>query len=355
MNCPYCNQDIGEDSGATFCPKCGHKFIRCSTCGDIITRPIKFCPKDGTKIPENQLGEFPTAEEVDVGMNIEETTVKSPHENKKNKVDAKPRKSSSESSESNKKRMILIGIIITLGLLILGTGSYFLTNSLLGKDRQDTQIADESTDDSQTMVGDVQYSANKPAVAEEAPSNTAEQPKEEISNDVTFESQEKDLTKISAKVTKATSSAYSSLRKVRISEAYSSSVVTDNGPMYNNEASQMVDGDETSSWQEGAQGDGIGENVYFTFNQEYKVKYITFKMGNWRDKERYNKNNRPKEISLELGGQEYKLAFPDGKKEYMVEFSDSLPASDLYLEIRSVYKGSEWDDTCISEMTVYAE
>ncbi|MGN0315923.1 MAG: S8 family serine peptidase [Fusicatenibacter sp.] len=51
MKCIHCGENIKDD--AKFCSKCGQKIPRCPECGFLITkRTIRYCPKDGTPIPE---------------------------------------------------------------------------------------------------------------------------------------------------------------------------------------------------------------------------------------------------------------------------------------------------------------
>lgn len=59
---------------------------------------------------------------------------------------------------------------------------------------------------------------------------------------------------------------------------------------------------------------------------------------------------------MKVGKQEFTLDFPNGKKEYMVAFSKPINAKNISLEIKSTYPGTmtrDWQDCCISEMTVY--
>lgn len=139
--------------------------------------------------------------------------------------------------------------------------------------------------------------------------------------------------------------------KLSVAEASASSVITQEGT--DNSAIKAVDGNEKSSWQEGADGDGIGENIHLTLAKPYKVKYMSFQLGNWNTQEYYDKNNRPKELEITVGDVTQSVTFPDGKVEYWIEFSKECPASEIDLVIQSVYEGSEWDDTCIAEIGVY--
>ena len=57
----------------------------------------------------------------------------------------------------------------------------------------------------------------------------------------------------------------------------------------------------TISWQEGVSGYGINESVSFSFDDLHKVKYIAFKLGNWKNDKYYYGNAKPKTINLVFG------------------------------------------------------
>ena len=143
---------------------------------------------------------------------------------------------------------------------------------------------------------------------------------------------------------------------VRIRDVAESSVIVQEG--YDNSGEMAVDGDETTSWQP-AENSGPGEFLDFYFTREENIRCITFKLGNWRNDEMFDWNNRPKDIILTVGdvvfGETFDITFPDGKTEYCVKFSRPIPASQVLLTIRTVYSGSHWNDTAISEVTFYTE
>ena len=139
--------------------------------------------------------------------------------------------------------------------------------------------------------------------------------------------------------------------KLSVKDASASSVISQEGT--DNGAGKAVDGNEKTSWQEGVAGDGIGESLHFELEKSYNVKYMSFQLGNWNSWEYFDGNNRPKELEITVGDVTQTITFPDGKTEYWVEFSGECPASEIDVVIRSVYKGSQWDDTCIAEIGVY--
>jgi len=139
--------------------------------------------------------------------------------------------------------------------------------------------------------------------------------------------------------------------KLSVKDAAASSVISQEGT--DNGARKAVDGNEKTSWQEGVSGDGIGESLHLELEKAYNVKYMSFQLGNWNSWEYYDGNNRPKELEITVGDVNQTITFPDGKTEYWVEFSKECLASEIDVVIRSVYEGSQWDDTCIAEIGVY--
>ena len=76
--------------------------------------------------------------------------------------------------------------------------------------------------------------------------------------------------------------------------AVDSSHVVQRGTTIDNSAWSAFDGQATTSWQEGAAGHGIGEYVGISFDREYQVQVVTFRLGNHRSDSWYVKNDVPK-------------------------------------------------------------
>ena len=90
----------------------------------------------------------------------------------------------------------------------------------------------------------------------------------------------------------------------------------------------LFDDRDDTTWQEGVDGYGIGERVDFNFgdNNYYKVKYMGFKMGNWKNDKYYVGNAKPRTLT-----------------------------NCMSITIDDVYAGTSWEDTCITEILLYAE
>lgn len=149
-------------------------------------------------------------------------------------------------------------------------------------------------------------------------------------------------------------SGLSSCVKVSASNASASSTIIQSG--YDNSALCLVDGKDETSWQEGVSGSGLGEYAEIQYTDSSNIKYIAFKLGNWRDDDYFYGNNRPKTLTLTFDGNEsYTVTFPSEKSVYYLEFSSPVTASHLRITIDEVYPGLNWDDTCIAEITAYSQ
>ena len=116
----------------------------------------------------------------------------------------------------------------------------------------------------------------------------------------------------------------------------------------------LTDGMVKTAWVEGAPGQGIGESVTLYFDEVYQVTGVDIYARYHKSKSLYRKNSRPKEIFVE---------FSDGSGETFVlknQFKKqsvrlSRPADTEYMKItmESVYLGSKFEDTVISEIELY--
>lgn len=144
------------------------------------------------------------------------------------------------------------------------------------------------------------------------------------------------------------------------SESTWESSIVDQKGTHNNSASALVDGSLETSWQEGVDGDGLGESVMLDFGREVEIVYVEMYLGNHRTDEWFYKNNVPSQVTLSCYGAQ------DGSSESVTVRKDShqrgativgfnRPVSARYFElfIDDVYKGSMYDDTCIAEIKVY--
>ena len=118
-------------------------------------------------------------------------------------------------------------------------------------------------------------------------------------------------------------------------------------------AAFLNDGDTSTPWEEGVEGDGIGEQITYEPEAGTKLQVIRIYPGNGRSDKAFQENNRPKTITLEIDGKKQILNFDDAGHFYTFSSKKPVTAKQVKLIIDSVYPGSKWQDTCISEVEFY--
>lgn len=145
----------------------------------------------------------------------------------------------------------------------------------------------------------------------------------------------------------------SNLRKANVIAANASSTISQEGT--SNSPMLLFDGREDTNWQEGADGYGLYETISFSFDDFYKVKYIGFKLGNWKTDRYYVGNAKPKTMTLIFGDYVGQVTFTGERKVEWVEVNKAVNANSMNISIDDVYPGTQWEDTCITEIMVYGE
>lgn len=119
------------------------------------------------------------------------------------------------------------------------------------------------------------------------------------------------------------------------------------------------DGKFDTCWCAGKNKGGIGEWVKVNFNDWRTDKILNVITGFMivngvaNSQEIYYKNNRIKLVELEFSeGQKLKLKLVDGNIRYQEFKIDHIKAKWLKITILDIYKGSTYNDTCISEVKI---
>lgn len=114
----------------------------------------------------------------------------------------------------------------------------------------------------------------------------------------------------------------------------------------------LIDNDISTCWAEGVEGSGIGEKIVINSNKVFELNTITINNGYCKNQNLFEGNNRLKELKVTFdNGESIFLNFNDGYSNYKNVFEISpVKTSSVTVEIIDVYKGSKWDDTCISDI-----
>lgn len=148
------------------------------------------------------------------------------------------------------------------------------------------------------------------------------------------------------------------LTKVLEVNAYSTieASSTYNGDSAKHVVQNLIDNKVKTNWTEGVHGNGEGEYIDFIFYTEQPIAGFIISAGNHASNTYYTKNSRPKTITLTFSdgsAEEYTLL--DKKETQKIYFDNVVNTTSVRLTIDSVYAGSAWEDTVISEIAFLAQ
>lgn len=241
--------------------------------------------------------------------------------------------------KKRERQLLLMGIILILVILAAGIGAMFGISKFLqdGKDSSPQKVTIKSTPTPEAES--VSGSSSSSVSSSSEPSVTPAAEEEKLTASIVDSSRQAQIDLLGySQVTVASADATSTIYQAGI----------DNTPHV------LYDGSKDSSWQDGVDGPGIGESVTYHLDQVYKIRFLVLRLGNWYSSDdNYTMNNRPKTMTFKFGDQSVQITFPDEKKEFCVELSKDVEASEIQMILDAVYQGTAYDDTCINEVDVY--
>jgi hypothetical protein len=106
------------------------------------------------------------------------------------------------------------------------------------------------------------------------------------------------------------------------------------------------------AWVEGKEDDGIGESLTLTPREAAPLREIRIRPGFGKSKELFQANNRPKSLRITLNGSYTFVAdLEDSDTRQPIPVKDFKGAvKSVKIEIASVYRGSQYRDTAISDI-----
>ncbi|WP_130837164.1 NADase-type glycan-binding domain-containing protein [Lachnoclostridium sp. Marseille-P6806] len=122
-------------------------------------------------------------------------------------------------------------------------------------------------------------------------------------------------------------------------------------------AESMIDGDISTSWQEGEPDAGLGTTIDAAFGGGHEISAIAFWGGSMQSRKKYYNNNRPHMLHMTVrsGGEmaEKDIELEDAGDVQYIVFDTAVSMDSVTLRIDSVYAGDRYDDTVISEISFY--
>jgi hypothetical protein len=140
---------------------------------------------------------------------------------------------------------------------------------------------------------------------------------------------------------------------IRPSAASASSVLKATSTI-NYGAANVLDGDLTTAWNEGAKGPGVGEWLRLSFSKPVVLARIEIANGYQKDTERFDGNVRVKSLKLEYSDGETQLIDLLDTEDFQSVTTLSPPTEWIKLTIMSVYPDYVWEDAALSEVRVFA-
>lgn len=132
----------------------------------------------------------------------------------------------------------------------------------------------------------------------------------------------------------------------------SSSYPSDENANY--EPKNLTDGKSGTSWVEGDQGGGLGSWVELDLGGSKTVKRIQVWGGMWYSSEYWARGNRPKALEVKFSdGTVTELAMSDTQAVQVLDLPKAVSTTNIRFKVKSVYNGSTWQDTAISEIQVF--
>ena len=117
----------------------------------------------------------------------------------------------------------------------------------------------------------------------------------------------------------------------------------------------VIDKQPLTKWVPQKSDDGgIGEWVEISADSVQVVNGIEIENGYPKDREVWSKNNRVKDVTISFSdGSSIDRILQDIKEPQKVDFGGAVETSYIRITINSIYRGTTWNDTAISEITAY--
>jgi hypothetical protein len=224
---------------------------------------------------------------------------------------------------------VAIGVGVGLVTLVLCVGILFLVGVLpMGKKAEQQSAAE---------VNEQSVSAEEDSASDTEDSSTdKEQSSEEKSEDKAAELEQTETPSFTAEP-----EASSVLPPDQYTSYY--------GPR------NATDGNVRTAWNEGADGNGVGEWMSLEADSDQVVRGVRIVGGYPKREDVYYNNNRPKNVTIELSdGYTQHVTLQDAMGEWQeFEFDKLHKTNYIKVTIDSVYNSVKWNDAAIAEVEAF--
>jgi hypothetical protein len=116
-------------------------------------------------------------------------------------------------------------------------------------------------------------------------------------------------------------------------------------------ADKAFDNRTDTVWAEGVTGPGTGESITITLQHAIDIDAVEIMPG-YFDPRYWKANNRIRRFELKTGDSTWKETFlcQDKRTAQRYQLSRRISAKEIIFTVLESYKGTKWDDTCLSEL-----
>jgi hypothetical protein len=168
-----------------------------------------------------------------------------------------------------------------------------------------------------------------------------------------------------ANTTPPAPAADSQWQQLRADHAEATSFLKSDWNRYNENyhPSYVLDGDPKTAWVEGASDDGVGERITIPLSVLKSARAVKLRIRNGYQKTEnlFTANAVPKDVKLTAWSSarattsEVTLPYETGWQEVTIDLPEGSGLNAVSLEIVSVYPGSKYRDTCISDIEIFVD
>ena len=357
MKCPICSRE--QDADAVFCTACGKKIPRCPTCGTVLYERGRFCVVDGTPLPEELFADLPRppAPPPAAGRAAAAPAPPPPAARRTPPppAAAKAAPPPAPPVKRKKSRLPVVLAILLVLLLAAGAGGYFLyQQGLLPFFQEPDSPAASRDDDRDDDRDEPEEDGEEPP--EETPGGEEKDPPEEAPDQAQEEAPggTADAPGTAPEPPAPLPEPADPVSMEAVDAVEASSYLSEAQYKLYHTADLAIDGDLATAWVEGASGNGVGESITFTFDGVYLVSGLYIHAGYQKSASLYEKNARPASLTVTFSnGESQTVTLEDVNGPQDIPFPAPVETGSVTLVIASVYSGSKYEDTAISEIAFY--
>lgn len=114
----------------------------------------------------------------------------------------------------------------------------------------------------------------------------------------------------------------------------------------------LIDQDSATTWQEGEEDAGIGQQLTFVFDEPAIVSAIRLENGKRTSKKEFYENNRMASFRI-FDDNSILVEMSNSEEVQYIIFENPIMQSQVVLTLESVFGGTKWNDTCVTEIAFF--